>query len=171
MEQKDTKWLIEAAVGVGVLLLLILVAKPQNYVRIADNSSAVKKDSIAIAMGWEVAYSCPYFLTRSQHGDINLPVGTIFGYPAKSGENIYDIIRDDTFIMSYYFIEGFKKDFKCFKTEEEAVAMGYKKFLSNQAARKEARAEAKKFLDEQRAGGNATDTAKTLRAIDALIGL
>ena len=73
--------------------------------------------------------------------------------------------------MSAYFIDSFKKDFRCFETEEEAVAMGYKKFLSNQAARKEARAEARKFLDEQRGGGNATDTDKTLQSIDALLGL
>ncbi|MDP2665330.1 MAG: hypothetical protein Q8P23_01615, partial [bacterium] len=79
--------------------------------------------------------------------------------------------RDDTFIMSAYFIESFEKDFKCFKTEEEAVAAGYTKFLSNQAARKQARAEAKKLLDERQNGNNATDTAKMLQAIDTLIGL
>lgn len=115
--------------------------------------------------------NCPIFYTSSQHGDINLPVGTIFGYPAKSGENLYDIIRDDTFIMSAYFIESFKKDFRCFKTEEEAVNAGYKKFLSNQKARKEARIEAQKHLYEIQQGSNATDTSKTLRAIDAVLGL
>lgn len=162
MEQKDIKQVIKALLGVGVVLLLILIIKPQNYIRIADNSTAEKKT---------LSNGCPVFYTPSQHGDINLPVGTIFGYPAKSGENLYDIIRDDTFIMSAYFIDSFKKDFRCFETEEEAVAMGYKKFLSNQAARKEVRAEAKKFLDEQRGGGNTTNTTKTLQSIDALIGL
>ena len=152
MEQKDKQQLITALIGVGVLLLLVFIAKPSAGKKTLDNG-------------------CPIFYTPSQHGDINLPVGTILGYPAKSGENLYDIIRDDTFIMSAYFIDSFKKDFRCFETEEEAVAMGYKKFLSNQAARKEARAEARKFLDEQRGGGNATDTAKTLQSIDALLGL
>lgn len=163
MEQKDKKQLIKALIGIGVLLLLILIVKPQNYLGIADNLPA-KKENNTLSNG------CPVFYTPSQHGDINLPVGTIFGYPAKSGENLYDIIRDDTFIMSAYFIDSFKGDFKCFKTEEEAVAMGYKKFLSNQAARKEARLEAKKFLDDRRGGSSATDTAKTLQSIDTVLG-
>ena len=153
MEQKDKQQLITALIGVGVLLLLVFIAKPSAEKKTLDNG-------------------CPIFYTPSQHGDINLPVGTIFGYPAKSGENLYDIIRDDTFIMSAYFIESFKKDFKCFKTEEEAAAAaGYTKFLSDQAARKQARIEAKKFLDERREGGSETDTAKTLQSIDALLGL
>ncbi len=115
--------------------------------------------------------NCPVFYTESQHGDINLPVGTIFGYPAKSGENIYDIIRDDTFIMSAYFINSFNKDFRCFKTEEEAIAMGYKKFLSNQAARKKARTEAEERLNKPWGERNTTDTTQILRDIDAMIGL
>lgn len=163
MEHKDKKQLVKALIGVGVLLL-ILIVKPQNYIRITDNLPAKNKTKT-------LDNGCPVFYTPSQHGDINLPIGTIFGYPAKSGENLYDIIRDDTFIMSAYFIDSFKKDFRCFETEEEVMAMGYKKFLSNQAARKEARLEAKKFLDELRKGGNATDTAKTLQSIDAVLGL
>ena len=152
MEKKDIKQLVVALTGISILLLLILVAKPQN------------------------SNDCPVFYTPSQHGDINLPVGTIFGYPAKSGENLYDIIRDDTFIMSAFFKESFKKDFKCFKTEEEAVAMGYKKFLSNQAERKKRRLEAverlKKPLEERGYDPNsATSTAELLQDIDAVIGL
>src|SRR3989338_8542789 len=161
MERKDIKQFIKALIGVGVLLLLIIIVKPQNYIRIADNSPVEEKPLIN---------GCPIFYTYSQHGDINLPVGTIFGYPAKSGENLYDIIRDDTFIMSAYFIESFEKDFRCFKTEDEAINAGYKKFLSNQTARKQKREEAKKFLDEQRSGST-TDAAKTLRAIDTVIGI
>lgn len=162
MAQKDKKQLIKVLIGVGVLLLFILIAKPQNYIRIGDNSSGEKKPS---------DNGCPIFYTPSQHGDINLPVGTIFGYPAESSENLYDIIRDDTFIMSAYFIEDFNRDFKCFRTEDEAINAGYKKFLSNQAAQKKARIEAKKFLDEGRESGSATDTAKTLQSIDTVIGL
>lgn len=118
-------------------------------------------------------YRCPYFFTSgSIHGQIHLPVGTIFGYPAKSGENLYDIIRDDTFIMSAYFMESFKKDFKCFETEEEAVAMGYKKFLSDQASQKKRRLEAEERLNKpQEERKNATDTTEILRDIDAVIGL
>ncbi len=163
MEQKDIKRLVKALMGAGALLLLILIIKPQNYIRITDNSSTEKKPL--------ANNECPIFLTTSQHGDINLPVGTIFGYPSKSDGKIYDIIRDDTFIMSAYFVKDFERDFKCFKTEDEAMAMGYKKFLSDQAASKKARDEAKKFLDEQREGGHATDTARTLQSIDAVLGL
>lgn len=141
-------------IGVGILLLLIIIIKPQS-----DEKKILSN-------------GCPVFYTPSQHGDINLPVGTIFGYPAKSGENLYDIIRDDTFIMSAYFMESFEKDFKCFKTEEEAVAMGYKKFLSDQASRKKGRLEAEERLNKPRAESeNATDTAEILRDIDAVIGL
>jgi|SRR3989344_2507786 len=70
--------------------------------------------------------NCPIFYTPSQHGDINLPIGTIFGYPSKSGENVYDIIRDNTFIMSDYFREDFNRNFTCFDSEAEAQADGYK---------------------------------------------
>lgn len=115
----------------------------------------------------ETKNNCPVFYTLSQHGDINLPVGTIFGYPAKSGENLYDIIRDDTFIMSAYFIESFNRDFKCFEKEEEAVVMGYKKFLSNQAARKKERIEAEQRLLDR---SYATNTAQKLIDIDTVIG-
>jgi len=163
MERKDIKQFIKALIGVGVLLLLIIIVKPQNYIRIADNSPVEEKPLIN---------GCPIFYTYSQHGDINLPVGTIFGYPAKSGENLYDIIRDDTFIMSAYFMESFKKDFRCFKTEEEAVVMGYKKFLSDQASRKKGRLEAEERLNKPWGERkNATDTAEVLRDIDAVIGL
>lgn len=139
MEQIDKKQsiktLIGKLIGVGILLWLIFIAKPQDSV--------------------EKITGCPIFYTSdsSPHGAINLPVGTIFGYPAKSGENLYDIIRDDTFIMTAYFIESFEKDFRCFKTEDEAINAGYKK-----------------FLEEQRSGST-TDAAKTLRAIDTVIGL
>lgn len=163
MEQKDKKQLIKALIGVGALLLLILIIKPQNYIRIADNSPAKEK--------LFANNECPIFLTYSQHGDINLPVGTIFGYPTETHGNIYDIIRDDTFIMSYYFKDSFKKDFKCFETEEDAVAAGYTKFLTNQAARKKERDEAKEWLNKPWGEGNATDTAKTLQSIDAVLGL
>lgn len=124
MTRKDIKQLIKALIAVGALFLLILIAKPQNYIKISDNSPAEKKTS---------SNGCPVFYTTSPspHGNINLPVGTIFGYPAESGENLYDIIRDNTFIMSAYFIKDFKRDFRCFKTEDEAVSAGYKKFLSN----------------------------------------
>ncbi len=163
MEQKDIKQLIKAIIAVGVLLLLIVIVKPQNYIKISDNPPAEKKPK-------PLDNGCFIFLTLSQHGDINLPVGTIFGYPTETHGNIYDIIRDDTFIMSAYLIESFEKDFRCFETEEEAVAAGYTKFLTDQAARKKRREEAKKFLDELREGGSATDTAKTLQSIDAMIG-
>ena len=151
-EKKQLVKTIGGLMGVGILLWLIFIAKPQDNV--------------------EKITGCPIFSTSdsSPHGAINLPVGTIFGYPAKSGENLYDIIRDDTFIMSAYFIESFEKDFRCFKTEDEAINAGYKKFLSNQTARKQKREEAKKFLDEQRSGST-TDAAKTLRAIDTVIGI
>ena len=149
-EKKQLVKTIGGLMGVGILLWLIFFAKPQDNV--------------------EEITGCAVFYTSSQHGDINLPVGTIFGYPAKSGENLYDIIRDDTFIMSAYFIESFEKDFRCFRTEDEAINAGYKKFLSNQAARKQEREKAKKFLDE-RQSDSTTDTAKTLRAIDTVIGI
>lgn len=163
MERKDIKQFIKALIGVGVLLFLIIIIKPQNYIRMTHNTPVEEKP---------LSNGCFVFYTPSQHGDINLPVGTIFGYPAKSGENLYDIIRDGTFIMTAYFMESFMKDFKCFKTEEEAVAMGYKKFLSDQASRKKGRLEAEERLNkpwEERK--NATDTAEVLRDIDAVIGL
>lgn len=120
---------------------------------------------------FNLSNGCHIFYTpTSHHGDINLPIGTIFGYPAKSGENLYDIIRDDTLIMSTYFQEDFERDFRCFGTEEEAINAGYKKFLSNQAAKKARRVEAQKLLDTP-PDGTATDMAKRLQSIDILIGL
>ena len=163
MRQEYKKQLIKVLIGAGVLLLIILIGKPQpTEKKTLDNG-------------------CPVFYTTSQHGDINLPVGTIFGYPAKSGENLYDIIRDDTFIMSAYFIESFEKNFKCFKTEEEAVAAGYTKFLSDQAARKKRQLEAQEWLNKspeervkdcENQGFNEEEcSAKLLWSIDSVIGL
>ena len=52
MEQKDIKQLIKALIAVGVLLLIILVVKPQNYIRIADNSP-VKKSPDTVQYKWQ----------------------------------------------------------------------------------------------------------------------
>ncbi|MDP3697373.1 MAG: hypothetical protein Q8R55_05135 [Candidatus Taylorbacteria bacterium] len=156
--QKDPKDLrIAQYIAYIVLIGFFAVLVPIGFYAVV--SSSEKKP---------LSNGCPIFYTSSQHGDINLPVGTIFGYPAESGENLYDIIRDDTFIMSNYFKESFKRDFKCFKTEEEAVAAGYTKFLTDQAARKKRREEAKERLDKSRED---TNTAELLNDIDAVIGL
>lgn len=53
MEQKDKKQLVKALIGVGVLLLLILIIKPQNYIRIADNSPAEKKSEDLSQYEWQ----------------------------------------------------------------------------------------------------------------------
>ncbi len=71
--------------------------------------------------------NCPVFLTYSQHGTINLPTGTIFGYTSKANEKVYDIIKDSTAIMSNALREDFNRDVKCFKTEEEAITAGHSK--------------------------------------------
>ena len=125
-----------------------------------------------IKFSWEKGltfgkYSCPYFITSgSHHGDIHMPEGTIFGYETKGGEKLYDIIRDDTFIYSAYFIEDFFK-IKCFGTEKGAVALGYEKFLSDQAARLKQRLEAPEWsgqitgrITEYYTQNPATNTAK-----------
>ena len=136
-----------------------------------------------ISVSWESIRlgktRCPYYITSgSQHGDIHMPVRTIFGYESKGGEKLYDIIRDDTFIFSAYFFNDFDKIFKCFRTEELAVANGYTKFLSDQAARKKKRLDAQEGfgqmtvrLMKDRDPNSATDTAKLLQSIDSVIGL
>ncbi len=121
---------------------------------------------------------CPYFIAAgSHHGDIHMPVGTIFGYETKDGQKLYDIIRDDTFIMSAYFIKSFDDIFKCFRTEELAAEAGYKKFLSDQAVQKKRRLEAQEWLNkspEERmkdCDPNSEEcTAKLLQNIDSVIG-
>ena len=43
MEQKDIKRLIKVLIVVGASLLLIVIVKPQNYIKISDSSPAEKK--------------------------------------------------------------------------------------------------------------------------------
>ena len=84
MERKYIKQIITILIGVVVLLLLSPISKPQPYTTVKEFDG---KPLYPLNNG------CLIFYTPSQHGDINLPIGTIFGYPTKSGEKVYDIIR------------------------------------------------------------------------------
>ena len=53
MEQKDIKRLIKALMGVGVLLLLVIIIKPQNYIKISDNPPAEKESKYLSQYEWQ----------------------------------------------------------------------------------------------------------------------
>lgn len=158
MEQKDIKRLIGAVIGVGALLLLILIIKPQNYIRIADNSSDEKKT---------LSKGCPTFIiceSKNYCGTFSL------------GAPIIYIIKDNP-VKEYYAIlhtfhvnrEKYGK-MRCYNNEESAEADGYQP--SEQAKKGiEAFEWLNKSPEERGYNPNsATNTAELLQKIDAVIG-
>lgn len=159
MEQKDIKRLIGAVIGVGILLLLILIVKPQNYIRIADNSPAEKKT---------LGNDCPRFIiceSKNYCGTFSL------------GAPIIYIIKDNPIKEYYAILHTFwvtKKEFQdiqCYNNEESAQAAGYQP--SEQAKKGIAAFEWLNKSPEERGynPNSATNTTELLRRIDAVIGL
>ena len=114
MEREDKKQLITALVGAGLLLLIFIIAKPQNFIKITDNSSAEKKS---------LSNGCSTFII-CERKDLNC--GT-FSLVAP----IIYIIKDNP-VKEYYAIlhtfwvskENFDK-MQCYENEESAQAAGY----------------------------------------------
>ncbi len=115
MEQEDKKQFIIALIGAGLLLLIFIIAKPQNYIRITDNSSAEKKPS---------GNGCSTFIICYRKNLLNC--GTF----SLETPIIY-IIKDNP-IKEYYAIlhtfwvnrENFER-MQCYDNEESAQAAGY----------------------------------------------
>jgi hypothetical protein len=113
MERENRKQLITALIGVGILLLLIVIFKPQNYMRISDNSTAEKKSS---------SYKCPSFIiceSKDDCGSFSLDAPIIY------------TIRDNPIKEYYAILHTFwvtKKEFQnmqCYDNEESAQVAGY----------------------------------------------
>ena len=158
MEQKDIKQLIKALIGVGVLLLLIVIAKPQNYIRVADNSPAEKKP-----LG-----SCPTFIiceSEKYCGTFSL------------SEPIIYVLRDNPIKEYYAILHTFwvtreeHKNMQCYDSEESAQAAGYQP--SEQAKKGIAAFEWLNKSPEEWGfdNGSATNTSELLQNIDAVLGL
>lgn len=161
MDKKDIKQIIIALLGAGLFLLLVLIIKPQNYIKIGDILSGKNNPP---TNGCPTSIICEA-KDSSRCGTFSLRAPIIYIIKDNPVKEYYAILH--TFWVS-------KKKFdrmQCYESEESAQAAGYQQ--SEQAKNGIA---AFNWLNRpawQRENYNpnsATNTSELLQKIDTVIG-
>ncbi len=128
--------------GAYALILFFAYAQIENYVENYENK--LLAEALTLQTGCPIVsiktelrrtYSRLYYpvaeassmgyFSRGQRQIMVLAKGTIYSIRRWDDNKYYYYVRGDSLDLDY------AKDIICFKSEEEAIAMGYEKFLSN----------------------------------------